>query len=201
MAGFCDRIMQDAIAKAEANGGRLDPPMVAVLDEMCNLPVADLPNLYSHLGSRSIVPIGIAQSWSQTVGVWGETAAKALWGAATVKVIGAGVDDPHFLKGVSELIGDHDVNTRSLSYGSRSYGENLAVRRQPILPVERLRELPKGTAVVITSGSKVAMIDLEPWFKGPRSKQIAEANAKAIQALTIRAGAARPESTAGVRAR
>jgi len=187
VAGFCDRILQDAVKQAERNGGRLDPPLVAVLDEMCNLPLADLPSLYSHLGSRSIVPIGIAQSWSQTVGVWGETAAKALWGASTVKVIGAGVDDPQFLQGLSELIGDHDVNTRSLQYGYRNSSESLHLRRQRIMPVERLRDLPKGSALVLNTGSKVAAVDLQPWFTGNRRAEIESANRRAVAALTARA--------------
>ena len=66
-----------------------------VLDEAANIcRITDLPQLYSHLGSRGIVPLTILQSYSQAVGVWGETGTKALWGAATVKLIGAGIDDP-----------------------------------------------------------------------------------------------------------
>ncbi len=40
------------------SGGRLDPPMVVVLDEAANIcRIADLPELYSHLGSRGMVPV------------------------------------------------------------------------------------------------------------------------------------------------
>ncbi len=60
--------------------------MVLVLDEAANIcRISDLPALYSHLGSRGLVPLTILQSYSQAVGVWGETGTKALWGAATVK--------------------------------------------------------------------------------------------------------------------
>jgi type IV secretory pathway TraG/TraD family ATPase VirD4 len=198
VAALCDRILQDAIRLAESRGGRLDPPLVAVLDEMCNLPVADLPNLYSHLGSRSIVPVGIAQSWSQIVGVWGETAARALWGASTVKIIGAGIDDGRFLQELSELVGDHDVNTRTLQYGNRSFGETVQVRKQRILPPERIRELGKGTALVFASGSKPALVDLQLWFKGARSEEISSANARAVEALTGRAGAVQTKGGSGL---
>ena len=52
--------MQDATRLAERRGGRLDPPMVAVLDEAANIcKIADLPQLYSHLGSRGIIPVTI----------------------------------------------------------------------------------------------------------------------------------------------
>jgi len=50
----------------ERRGGRIDPPLVLVLDEVANIcRIADLPEQYSHLGSRSIVPIAILQSYAQ----------------------------------------------------------------------------------------------------------------------------------------
>ncbi|RYZ29220.1 MAG: conjugal transfer protein, partial [Propionibacteriaceae bacterium] len=51
----------------------LATPMLAVLDEAANVcRWRELPNLYSHYGSRGIVLMTILQSWSQGVGVWGE---------------------------------------------------------------------------------------------------------------------------------
>jgi len=60
--------------QAERAGGRLDPPMVVVLDEAANIcRIAYLPELYSHLGSRGMVPVTILQSHQQGVAVWGES--------------------------------------------------------------------------------------------------------------------------------
>lgn len=189
VAGFVDRMMQDAVTLAEGKpGGRLDPPLVACLDEMCNLPVADLPSLYSHLGSRGVVPIGIAQSWSQIVGVWGKTPAEAMWGASTVKLIGAGIDQSSFLEELSRLIGEHDVTVRSLNYSQRNFGQNLQVRRQRILPPEAIRAMPEGTAVVFATGTKAAPVRLDRWFDGPRRAEIARAAEDAGELLAERAG-------------
>ena len=52
--------------RAEQAGGRLDPPMVLILDEAANIcRIADLPDLYSHLGSRGMIPVTILQSYEQ----------------------------------------------------------------------------------------------------------------------------------------
>jgi hypothetical protein len=61
VAALADQLSQAAITTAtEQPTGRLDPPLVAVLDEAANIvPLSDLPDLYSHLGSRGIVPVGI----------------------------------------------------------------------------------------------------------------------------------------------
>jgi hypothetical protein len=57
VAALTDRILRHAVRAAEARGGRLDPPLVLVLDEAANVcRIADLPDPYSHLGSRGITP-------------------------------------------------------------------------------------------------------------------------------------------------
>lgn len=49
-------------------GGRLATPLLGVLDEAANVcRWRELPNLYSHYGSRGIVLMTILQSWSQRV--------------------------------------------------------------------------------------------------------------------------------------
>ena len=93
IAALSDTAMRAAERHAERLGGRLDPPLVVPLDEAANIcRIADLPDLYSHLGSRGIIPVTILQSYEQGVTVWGEHGMAALWGAATKKIIGAGVE-------------------------------------------------------------------------------------------------------------
>ena len=164
--------------------------MVLVLDEAANIcRIADLPALYSHLGSRGIIPLTILQSYSQAVGVWGETGTKALWGAATIKLIGPGMDDPDFAEDLSRLVGDHDVLTVSRNSGGGRGGASRthANRQQRILPASAVRELPKGQALLLATGAKPAMITLQPWYTGPRKNEIATAERAARQQLTDRA--------------
>jgi type IV secretory pathway TraG/TraD family ATPase VirD4 len=72
--------------------------------------------LYSHLGSRGIATWTILQSRAQGERVWGKTGFAALWSAATVKMIGSGIDDAGFAEDISRLIGDHDVPVRTTSH-------------------------------------------------------------------------------------
>ena len=65
--------------------------MLGVLDEAANVcRWKELPNLYSHYGSRGIVLMTILQSWSQGVDVWGQSGMRKLWSAANVAVYGGG---------------------------------------------------------------------------------------------------------------
>jgi len=193
VAALTDRVLRCGVTAAEHRGGRLDPPMVLVLDEAANIcRIADLPALYSHLGSRGIVPLTILQSYSQAVGVWGETGTKALWGAATVKLIGPGMDDPAFAEDLSRLVGDHDVLTVSRSSGGGRGGASRtqATRQQRILPASAVRELGKGQALLLATGTKPALLSLQPWYTGPHATQITAAATTATQLITQRALAA-----------
>ena len=189
VAALTDRVMRAGITAAEQRGGRLDPPMVLVLDEVANIcRIADLPALYSHLGSRGIIPWTILQSYAQAEGVWGQTGTKALWGAATIKLIGAGMDDATFAEDISRLVGDHEVSTQSRTAGGHGGATRTwSTRTQRILPAAMIRALPKGTALLLATGTKPAQLSLLPWYRGPQREQIATELARARRQLTDRA--------------
>lgn len=188
IAACADSVMRAATAQAERAGGRLDPPMLAILDEAANVcKISDLPDLYSHLGSRGIIPITILQSYRQGQKVWGDAGMDAMWSASTVKVIGSGIDDPDFADKLSRLIGDHDVETTSTSTSDSGKSTSVSMRQERILPADAIRALSKGTALVFATGLRAAMLDLRPWYTEPGADELAAASARASKAITARA--------------
>ncbi|MGW6393095.1 type IV secretory system conjugative DNA transfer family protein [Streptomyces sp. NPDC055103] len=188
IAAYADGVMRAATAQAERAGGRLDPPMLAILDEAANVcKISDLPDLYSHLGSRGIIPITILQSYRQGQKVWGDAGMDAMWSAATVKVIGSGIDDPDFADKLSRMIGDHDVETTSTSISDSGKSTSISMRQERILPADAIRALAKGSALCLATGMRVAMLDLRPWYTEPGADELAAASARASKAITARA--------------
>ncbi|MBW1597305.1 type IV secretory system conjugative DNA transfer family protein [Streptomyces sp. JJ38] len=188
IAACADSVMRAATAQAERAGGRLDPPMLAILDEAANVcKISDLPDLYSHLGSRGIIPITILQSYRQGQKVWGDAGMDALWSASTVKVIGSGIDDPDFADKLSRLIGDHDVETTSTSRSESGKSTSVSMRQERILPADAIRALPKGTALCFATGMRAAMLDLRPWYLEPGAAELSAASKRASDGITKRA--------------
>ncbi|WP_240796186.1 type IV secretory system conjugative DNA transfer family protein [Streptomyces sp. RFCAC02] len=188
IAACADAVMRAATTQAERTGGRLDPPMLAILDEAANVcKISDLPDLYSHLGSRGIIPITILQSYRQGQKVWGDAGMDAMWSAATVKVIGSGIDDPDFADKLSRLIGDHDVETTSTSQSDSGKSTSISTRQERILPADAIRALPKGTALCFATGMRPAMLTLRPWYLEPDADALATASTTASQDITTRA--------------
>jgi len=169
---------------AEQAGGRLDPPMTLVLDEAANIcRIADLPDLYSHLGGRGMIPVTILQTYEQGVTVWGEPGMAALWGSATKKLIGAGVDSPRLARDVATLVGHHDVPVRSINVGDGRVSEQISYQRRLILEAADIRAIKRGTALLLATGTRPALIDLRPWHAGPDAPQITAARDRAEAAI------------------
>ncbi|MFD5944932.1 type IV secretory system conjugative DNA transfer family protein [Streptomyces collinus] len=188
IAGLADATMRAGVVAAERMGGRLDPPLTAVLDEAANVcRISDLPDLYSHFGSRGINVVTLLQSYRQGARVWGEVGMDALWSAATVKLLGAGLDDADFVQKISTLVGQHDVRTPTVSRGKEGTSRSYSYRQEAVLPPDRIRALPKGTALLLATGVKPALIRLRPWYKEPGAAAISAAAKAETAAITERA--------------
>lgn len=191
VAALADTVFTAASEAGERAGGRLPEPMRAVLDEAANIcRISDLPDLYSHLGSRGITPITILQSYRQGVAAWGEVGMDALWSAATKKIIGAGVDDWNLASGLATLIGQHTIPRASYSKGREGYSRSLSEQREQRLEASEIRAMPKGTALLLATGTPVAQIALRPWYREASMAHIAQDMTAEQQAITERATAA-----------
>lgn len=193
IAAAADAVMRAAVIQAERDGGRLDAPLLAILDEAANVcKIADLPDLYSHLGSRGVIPITILQSYRQGVRVWGEAGMDALWSAATIKLVGSGIDDADFADKLSRLVGDHDVRTVSVSTSESGKSTSVSMRQERVLPADAIRAMPKGSALLLATGIRPAVLNLKPWYREPDADRLGAASAQATAAITERALAKQP---------
>ena len=154
-------------------GGRLAVPMLVVLDEAANVcRWKNLPDLYSHYGSRGIPIMSLFQSWAQGQVVFGREGMRKLWSASNVKLYLGGVAEADFLRELSELVGDYDKSTASVSYNRGVRSTNHQLRRERILDSAELSALPRGRAVMLSSGTPAALIETVPWMKGKHAAAV-----------------------------
>jgi hypothetical protein len=73
--------------------------------------------------------------------------------------------------------------------GARLSSAGTGVKAQRILPPDAIRALPKGKALLLATGIRVAMLNLKPWYKEPSAQAIGPASARATAAITERARA------------
>nr|WP_240974884.1 TraM recognition domain-containing protein [Arthrobacter sp. SF27] len=159
--------------RAERSGGRLDSPAVFALDELANVVRwAALPDQFSHYGSKGLIVMGILQSWSQGVELWGEANMRKIWSAANIKVYGGGVAEDGFLRALSDLIGDYSYTNHSVSSGKNGRSRSRQEGKERIFDVSNLAELDRGRAVVLASGAPATLVKTLPWYTGPHKEAV-----------------------------
>jgi hypothetical protein len=153
--------------------GRLDPPLGLWLDEAANIaPLPSLPSLLADGGGSGILTVAVFQSLAQARRAWGEDGAGTMWDAATVKIVLGGLSHVDDLARISRLAGEVDEGTWSHTDGAGGRSWSQSVRRVPALPVERIRNLPEGRAIVLHRRTPPVEATLAPWFDLPCAPQV-----------------------------
>lgn len=146
-------------------GGRLKTPLVVVLDEaanVCRWP--KLPKLYSHYGSRGILIDTILQSYPQGEGVWGKAGMDALLEAANWVAYAGGNKPGHLLTLFSDAVGDYYYSTPGSPGSQNSPRGPRQEHKDRVFDPAELSALPKGRAVLLSSGNRAALLRTVPWM-------------------------------------
>lgn len=169
-AAFIAALLEDVTETARrlaarSLGGRLEPPLALVLDEIANLcALPSLPSLMADGGGTGISTLAVIQSLAQARERWGEQAAAAMWDAATLRLILGGSAQPRDLADLAALCGERDDEVRNWSRASDgSRTESVSTRRVPILPQDVLRTLPFGTGVLLARSAPPILLEMQRW--------------------------------------
>ncbi|WBQ08708.1 TraM recognition domain-containing protein [Kribbella sp. CA-293567] len=175
IAALLEDITESARQMAAKNlGGRLEPPLSLVLDEIANLcAVPSLPSLMADGGGSGISTLVVIQSLAQSRDRWGEQAAAAMWDAATLRLILGGSAQTRDLQDLSAVCGERDEELRNWSRGAdggRTISTNT--RRIAILPPDVIRTLPFGTGVLLARTAPPILLKMTPWTDRADAEQI-----------------------------
>jgi len=151
---------------AASPGGRLDPPLLVMLDEAANIaPLPDLPQLLAAGGGDGIVAAVILQSLDQARGRWGQQAAGAMLDSATVRLVLPGLSHPQDLRDLAALAGERGFEERSRTRSDTGSSETVATRDKVVLRADELRALPAGSAMLIPRRVRPVRITLVPHWR------------------------------------
>ncbi len=192
-----DGALGDRIDRREDHRGQ-PTPVVLALDEVANIaPVPDLPAMVSEGGSQGIVTMACLQDLSQARGRWGGAADGFLSLFGTTVVL-PGIGDVQTLEALSQLAGEEEVQTRSVSAPVRegepgigravmnrmlwgpgrrgpdplpSVTTSTVLRRR--LPVDVVGRGEPGMALVVNERNAMGWVRLTPWFSNEPWRSVA----------------------------
>lgn len=177
IAAFVSEVTATAKRLADRSpGGRLDPPLGMLLDEVANVtPLPTLPDLMSFAGGSGIYVLAVLQNMAQARKTWGREGAEMLWGSSTVKVAlgGLGGDE---LEEFSKLAG---IYRESLTtYQSGSHGTTMQTTlqdRKTVTPDEiRTLDEERREALVIHATTPITKLRMQRHYEGPDRKAYEE---------------------------
>lgn len=170
VAPLTTAIAEDLLDISEAHAitspaGRLDPALLAALDEAPN--IAPIPSLRQRVADgrgRGITVIYGLQGWASARARFGEDTANELASFTNHVVVFGGAKDPAFLKDMSDLCGqvERERSTRTTSGGDRG-GHSTATHTalEPVLRGDEIRSLPEGHALVLADNLPPILTQLD----------------------------------------
>lgn len=170
-AGALTAALTIAVAEAaeregNRNGGRLDVPMMLVLDEVANVCKWEaLPDQYSHYGSKGIILVSLLQSYSQGKEVWGEDRMKQLLSLPSVFITGGGVKDNGFHESVSNMVSTYSKVNISQSSNKGGRSTETSFSEDTILSVGDLRQLPREYSLMFVAGTPTILLRHVPMWR------------------------------------
>jgi type IV secretion system protein VirD4 len=167
-------VVHAAYQRAAATGKPLDPPLLVVLDEAANIaPLPDLDILASTGAGHGVQLLTVLQDLAQAHDRWGRDRADTIVNNHRAKVIGAGISDQRTLEWLGRLLGDEELDQRSSTSGDGRRSVTRSVTYRSLAPGNVVRQGRPGTAVLIHGHLPPAWIQLRPWFRDRRLRELA----------------------------
>jgi type IV secretion system protein VirD4 len=161
------QVLEAAFTKA-ARSGPLDPPLLVVLDEAANIaPVAELDGLAATCAGHGIQLVTVWHDLAQIAARYGARAPTVL-NNHRARLFLSGIAEPATLEHASALVGEEEVSLGSLTRDGRGgRSTTTSAHRRRLLPPEALRQLPRGTGVLIYGERPPIRLRLDPWWRDP----------------------------------
>lgn len=166
-AAFVDEIVLAARREAgRSPGGRLDPPLRLVLDELANIaPLPRIANYLSDGGGRGIQIAWYAQSRHQLIRRFSADGARVMLDATSMLLVSGGLADAELLRDCAALIGEVEERDRTRSWGRNSSGYSEQLRHVPAMDPAAIFALPAFSALALSGGLGATVVEVEPWWK------------------------------------
>jgi type IV secretory pathway TraG/TraD family ATPase VirD4 len=164
---------------ARSPGGRMDPPVLFLLDECANVaPIPSLPALLADGRGQNLTVIPIVQALAQVRSRYGDDDASTVFSASQLKLILGGTDDAEDLRDLSSLVGERDdwYSTTSRSAHALAFDSaastSTSLRKVPTLPPDAIRSIPFGSAVLLLSQAEPMALRMRPWTSRADARRI-----------------------------
>ena len=165
MAGLMiQNLSKELFELAEKGSGRLPNRVVFYCDEFGTMPAFDVEALFSAGRSRGIMLVPIIQSLAQLNKNYGDKGAEILADNCQDTIFGGFAPNSQTAEKLSKALGSRTVLSGSISKGKNDPSQSLQMIERPLMTPDELKSLPKGTFVVMKTGTHPMQTKLRLFF-------------------------------------
>jgi len=173
VAPLCAMLLQEIVDTAKTvaarlPGGRLDPPLRLVGDEIANVaPLPKLVELATDARGFGMQLVLALQSLPQARRRWGADGANTLLDNMPAEILLGGITDPDTLGRYATLVGDVELTRATTSYDPDTGRATAASEQQTdrrVLRAEEARQIPAGHGLLIYRNRPAVLLALTAWF-------------------------------------
>lgn len=173
-ATLVSELLGEMYSRATVAGGPLDPGVLVLLDELCNVsPLSDLDGLATTGGGQGVQLISIIHSTAQLVDRYGADRAANIASSHAAKVFLSGLSDERTLDWVRKTSGDEEVAQLSRTTSERRPSRTHSTTWRPLAPGNVVREQAPREALIVYRHFKPIRAKLRLYFEDAKLSELA----------------------------
>ncbi len=166
MAGLMiQNLSRELFSVADEHGGKLQNRVVFYCDELGTMPPFDILPLFSAGRSRKLTLVPIIQSLAQLEKNYGKEGAEIIGDNCQDTIFGGFAPNSQTAETLSKALGSRTVLTGSVSKGKDNTSQSLQMAERALLSPDELKNLPKGSFIVMKTGTHPMRTKLQLYFE------------------------------------
>lgn len=160
------QLYREILSYADECGGKLKNRLMMYLDEFGTIPrIESAEMMFSASRSRKVSIVAIVQSFAQLNKNYGQDGAEIIIDNTQLTIFGGFAPNSKSAIQLSSALGTRTTMTGSISLGKEVQGENLQMTSRELMSQDELKVLPKGTFVVMKTGTYPMIVKLKLFYE------------------------------------
>lgn len=160
------QLYREILAVADENGGKLKNRCIFFCDEWGTLPkIESAEMMFSASRSRRLQIVPIIQSFAQLEKNYGKEGADVIIDNTQLTIFGGFAPNSTSAETLSKALGSRTVMSGSVSRSKDNPSQSVQMIERPWMTSDELKNLPKGTFVVMKTAEHPMKVKLKLFFK------------------------------------
>ena len=166
MAGLMiQNLSRELFAVADENGGKLKNRVILFCDELGTMPPFDILPLFSAGRSRRLTLVPIIQSLAQLEKNYGKEGSEIMCDNCQDTIFGGFAPNSQTANTLSGNLGSRTVLSGTVTKGKNDDSQSLQMMERPLMSPDELKSMPKGSFVVMKTGTHPMKTKLKLFFE------------------------------------